>query len=115
MSPSTNGVAHSEVYYPYPINLELPNKPIDEIRKLKVAVIGAGLTGITAGILLPAKVPGVDVTIFEKNADVVSPTQGFLKSLNLTKKQGGTWLENTYPGVRLAATILSPIRSTSND
>jgi len=34
-------------------------------------VIGAGLTGITAGVLFPAKVPGVDLTIFDKNADVV--------------------------------------------
>ena len=34
--------------------------------------VGAGLTGITAGILLPAKVPGISLTIFEKNADVVS-------------------------------------------
>lgn len=37
----------------------------------KVAVIGAGLTGITAGILLKAKVPQIDLTIIEKNADVV--------------------------------------------
>jgi cation diffusion facilitator CzcD-associated flavoprotein CzcO len=46
-------------------------------------VIGAGLSGINAGILFPAKVPGIDLTIFEKNADV-----------------GGTWFENIYPGVR---------------
>jgi len=45
--------------------------------------VGAGLAGINAGILLPAKVPGINLTIFEKNADV-----------------GGTWLENIYPGVR---------------
>jgi cation diffusion facilitator CzcD-associated flavoprotein CzcO len=48
-----------------------------------VAVIGAGLSGITAGILLPIKVPGIELTIFDKNADV-----------------GGTWYENIYPGVR---------------
>jgi hypothetical protein len=35
-------------------------------------VIGAGIAGITAGILLPIKVPGIDLTIFEKNPDVVS-------------------------------------------
>jgi hypothetical protein len=45
---------------------------IDHIRELKVAVIGAGLSGINAGILLPAKVPGIKLTIFEKNHDVVS-------------------------------------------
>ena len=36
-----------------------------------------------AGILLPIKVPGLKLTILEKNADV-----------------GGTWFENVYPGVR---------------
>jgi cation diffusion facilitator CzcD-associated flavoprotein CzcO len=46
-------------------------------------VIGAGLSGITAGVLLPVKVPGINLVIFEKNADV-----------------GGTWYENVYPGVR---------------
>lgn len=45
---------------------------IDHVRELKVAVIGAGLAGINAGILLPAKVPGIKLTIFEKNSDVVS-------------------------------------------
>jgi hypothetical protein len=48
------------------------NSFIDNARGLKVAVIGAGLAGITAGILLPAKVPGIKLTIFEKNQDVVS-------------------------------------------
>ncbi|KAJ4298153.1 hypothetical protein N0V90_006052 [Kalmusia sp. IMI 367209] len=69
----------------YPVSrLQLDTRHhIDNVRTLKVAVIGAGLSGINAGILLPAKVPGIDLTIFEKNHDV-----------------GGTWLENTYPGVR---------------
>ncbi|KAF2127039.1 FAD/NAD(P)-binding domain-containing protein [Dothidotthia symphoricarpi CBS 119687] len=59
------------------------NHCIDHVRELRVAVVGAGLSGINAGILLPAKVPGINLTIFEKNSDV-----------------SGTWLENTYPGVR---------------
>lgn len=43
----------------------------------KVAVIGAGMSGITAGILLPKKVPGIQLTILEKNHDVVSaPAKG---------------------------------------
>ncbi|PYI36755.1 FAD/NAD(P)-binding domain-containing protein [Aspergillus indologenus CBS 114.80] len=62
---------------------EIEEHPIDQVRPIKVGVIGAGLAGITAGILFPAKVPGVDLRIYEKNADV-----------------GGTWFENTYPGVR---------------
>ncbi|KAJ3493612.1 hypothetical protein NLG97_g4625 [Lecanicillium saksenae] len=63
--------------------LEIVDRYIDEPRPLKVAVIGGGLAGILAGILLPAKVPGIQLTIYEKNEDL-----------------GGTWLENIYPGVR---------------
>lgn len=59
--------------YPHPTDFKLTETPIDEIRELKVAVIGAGLSGITAGILLPAKVPGIKLTIFDKNSDVVCP------------------------------------------
>jgi L-2-hydroxyglutarate oxidase LhgO len=39
-----------------------------------VAVIGAGIAGITAGVLLPIKVPGIQLTIFDKNSDVVRKT-----------------------------------------
>lgn len=47
---------------------------VDEPRPLKVAVIGGGLSGILAGILLPTKVPGIQLTIYEKNKDFVSKT-----------------------------------------
>jgi 4-hydroxyacetophenone monooxygenase len=47
-----------------------------------VAIIGAGMSGILAGIRL--KQAGVPFVIIEKNHDV-----------------GGTWLENTYPGARV--------------
>ncbi|KAJ6166968.1 hypothetical protein N7470_002415 [Penicillium chermesinum] len=57
--------------------------PVDLVRPIKVGIIGAGLTGLSAGALLPAKLPGLDLRIYDKNADV-----------------GGTWFENTYPGVR---------------
>ena len=69
----------------YPISrLQLdPNHLVDDVRPLRVAVVGAGLGGITAGVLLPAKVPGIDLTIYDKNDNV-----------------SGTWLENVYPGVR---------------
>lgn len=50
---------------------ELEEHPIDAVRPIKVGIIGSGLAGITAGILLPAKVPGLDLRIFEKNSDVV--------------------------------------------
>ncbi|KAI0013333.1 FAD/NAD(P)-binding domain-containing protein [Xylariaceae sp. FL0662B] len=64
-------------------DISLVNRHIDEPRQLRVAVIGAGLAGVIAGVILPAKVLGIKLTIFEKNADV-----------------GGTWFENVYPGVR---------------
>jgi 4-hydroxyacetophenone monooxygenase len=47
-----------------------------------VAIVGAGMSGILAGIRL--KQAGVPFVIIEKNHDV-----------------GGTWLENTYPGARV--------------
>ena len=53
-------------------NFKLENHPLDDVRALRVTVVGAGLSGILAGILLPVKVPGIDLTIFEKNSDVVS-------------------------------------------
>jgi 4-hydroxyacetophenone monooxygenase len=51
-------------------------------RKLKVLVIGAGMSGLLTGIRLTQA--GVPFEIVEKNADV-----------------GGTWFENTYPGCRV--------------
>jgi 4-hydroxyacetophenone monooxygenase len=51
-------------------------------KRLTVVVVGAGMSGLLAGIRL--KQAGVDFTIIEKNDDV-----------------GGTWLENVYPGCRV--------------
>ena len=50
--------------------------------KLKVLVVGAGMSGILTGIRLAQA--GVPFQIVDKNADV-----------------GGTWFENTYPGCRV--------------
>ncbi|HEY2480837.1 MAG TPA: NAD(P)/FAD-dependent oxidoreductase [Caulobacteraceae bacterium] len=50
--------------------------------RMKVVVVGAGMSGILTGIRL--KQAGIAFTIIEKNADV-----------------GGTWLENVYPGCRV--------------
>lgn len=52
-------------------HFELEEHPIDEFRDIKVGVLGAGLAGITAGVLLPAKLPGLDLRIYDKNPDVV--------------------------------------------
>lgn len=53
------------------VRFELEEHPVDMVRPIKVGVIGAGLAGITAGVLLPAKLPGLDLRIYDKNADVV--------------------------------------------
>ena len=44
--------------------------------------IGAGINGILTAIRFPQKIQNLTLAVYEKNADV-----------------GGTWFENTYPGV----------------
>jgi 4-hydroxyacetophenone monooxygenase len=51
-------------------------------RPMRVAVIGAGMSGIVAAHRLGQA--GIDYVVLEKDADV-----------------GGTWYENTYPGCRV--------------
>lgn len=60
----------------------IDERQVDDLRPIKVICIGAGVSGILAGIRLPQKIKNLDLTIFEKNEDV-----------------GGTWYENKYPGV----------------
>ncbi|KAF5345136.1 hypothetical protein D9758_009675 [Tetrapyrgos nigripes] len=54
----------------------------DEPRRMKVVIIGAGFSGITAGIRFRQRVPNLDLSIYEANAGV-----------------GGTWFANRYPGI----------------
>ena len=65
--------------YAQPSLLELPDA---DKGQFKVLIIGAGMSGILAGIRL--KEAGISFTIVEKNDEV-----------------GGTWYENTYPGCRV--------------
>lgn len=62
---------------------ELEEHPIDVLRSIKVGIIGAGLAGITAGVLLPAKLPGLDLRIYDKNADVVRQVNDGCSELKL--------------------------------
>lgn len=49
----------------------LEEHPIDHIESLDVVVVGAGIAGIVAGILLPAKVPGIRLHILERESNLV--------------------------------------------
>jgi 4-hydroxyacetophenone monooxygenase len=56
--------------------------PTDRLQKFRVAVIGAGMGGLSAGAQLARA--GIPYFVLEKNDDV-----------------GGTWYENRYPGARV--------------
>ena len=74
---------------PWARGLEWPTEPTPEQRAgFKVAVIGSGLSGLNAAVML--KRAGIPFVMFEKNPEV-----------------GGTWYENNYPGAR----VDSPSRS----
>jgi hypothetical protein len=64
-----------------PSELRVPSDPgqraVDDYRPIKVICIGAGMSGITAGCMLPQKIPNLELVIYEKNDDV-----------------GGGWYEN---------------------
>lgn len=51
--------------------MELEDHPIDKTSPIRVVVVGAGIAGVTAGILLPQKVPNIDLTILERHDDIV--------------------------------------------
>ena len=59
-----------------------PAEAIDIAPGFKVAIIGAGISGLSAARELSRS--GIDYLVLEKNPDV-----------------GGTWLDNVYPGARL--------------
>lgn len=68
---STTAVEAKHLQYPQS-RVSLVDRFVDEPRKIKVIVIGGGLAGILAGCLLPEKVPGIELVIYEKNPDFVS-------------------------------------------
>ncbi|EFW99731.1 monooxygenase-like protein [Grosmannia clavigera kw1407] len=60
----------------------IKDEPVENLRPLKVRVIGAGFSGILAAIRIPQKLRNVDLVVYEKNAGL-----------------GGVWWLNRYPGV----------------
>ncbi|KAI4626824.1 hypothetical protein J4E83_003977 [Alternaria metachromatica] len=57
---------------------KLNDAPVENLRRLRVVVIGAGYSGIYCGIRIPERLRNVDLVIYEKNGGV-----------------GGTWYENS--------------------
>jgi hypothetical protein len=55
----------------------LRDAPIENLRPLKVIVIGAGYSGVHMGIRIPEKLRNVELVIYDKNDGI-----------------GGTWWEN---------------------
>lgn len=75
---------------PYDFDEENPNnlskRAVDNLRPVKVMVLGAGMSGILAGILFPRSVRNLELVIYEKNPDL-----------------GGTWYESRYYSVEAAS------------
>jgi NADH dehydrogenase FAD-containing subunit len=72
----TNGITNRA---PIKSSFKLNDSPVENLRPLKVVVIGAGYSGIYCGIRIPERLRNVELVIYEKNAGV-----------------GGTWYENRY-------------------
>ncbi|KAI0341446.1 putative flavin-binding monooxygenase [Trametopsis cervina] len=60
----------------------LLEEPVDLPRAMKVIIIGCGYSGICIAHKLSKGLKNAEIVMYDKNADF-----------------GGTWLENTYPGV----------------
>ncbi|KAL1860806.1 hypothetical protein Plec18170_001318 [Paecilomyces lecythidis] len=58
-------------------------RPYDASPPVKVIIVGAGIQGVAASILIPRKVANLSYTVYERQETV-----------------GGTWAQNRYPGVR---------------
>lgn len=89
----TSGVDKEELIsrFEHLSNLEPPSEWVEKILSrpplgraaVKVVISGAGLAGITTGILLSNKVDNIDLTILERSPEA-----------------GGVWYDNHYPGIQ---------------
>ncbi|EED17180.1 dimethylaniline monooxygenase, putative [Talaromyces stipitatus ATCC 10500] len=59
------------------------DRPFDSAPSVKAIIVGAGIAGVSASILIPRKVANLSYKVFERQDAV-----------------GGTWAQNRYPGVR---------------
>ncbi|KAK4181198.1 hypothetical protein QBC36DRAFT_296916 [Triangularia setosa] len=77
---NSNGVNGTNHHEPSPFTLK--DTPVENLRPLRVIVVGAGFSGILAAIRIPERLRNVELVVYEK-ADGV----------------GGVWHANRYPGV----------------
>lgn len=77
---ATNGVTHGKANGD-DAGFRLHDGPVENLRPIKVIVIGAGYSGIYHAIRIPERMRNVELVVYEKNAGV-----------------GGTWYENRYLG-----------------
>lgn len=92
LNGATNGQATGETPATRVANGKTPenwmpctDQPVFTRRKLRIACIGAGYSGLTLAHKIDHELKlsdMIDLVIYEKNSAV-----------------GGTWFENTYPGV----------------
>jgi cation diffusion facilitator CzcD-associated flavoprotein CzcO len=68
--------------HPTSLTFTLADHAIDHPRPMKVVVVGAGFSGLVAGIRLSQRVKNLDLIIYEAQAGI-----------------GGVWYANKYPGV----------------
>lgn len=64
-------------------------------------IVGAGIAGVAASILISRKVANLSYKVFEKQETVVCNSgERVYGQTKLIQIQGGTWAQNRYPGVR---------------
>lgn len=82
--PTVHSIPTSQDFYlnnPSADDVEIPSHLLGARRKLRVVVLGCGLSGINFFKFAEDKAQNIDIQCYEKNEDI-----------------GGTWLENRYPG-----------------
>jgi hypothetical protein len=89
--------SYTDPQYAHPL---ISERSVDEPRPLKVIYLGAGVSGIVAAIKFPEYVPNIELTIYEKNADV-----------------GGTWYASHWPTANTAIglTLSAGLRTDTQD
>ncbi|KAI8181181.1 hypothetical protein K4K51_002062 [Colletotrichum sp. SAR 10_75] len=63
---------HPDVLKTIDPHFVIEEHPIDEYESIRAIVVGGGISGIIASILLPAKVPNLNLVVYERNSDIAT-------------------------------------------